>query len=113
MEGGHPPYCDDCLVPLTGAAFAGRVPSLGDLRVQFLSRCRGFGTVLTVSPWHWERGVSLRDMKSIHLLRRLAFSTSYDLEKWLILVTTGGGYHQLWGDYHKPGREAKSGFPEF
>lgn len=41
MEGGHPPYCDDCLVPLTVRHLLVECPSLGDLRVQFLSRCRG------------------------------------------------------------------------
>ncbi|KAG0719372.1 hypothetical protein GWK47_050606 [Chionoecetes opilio] len=77
MEGGHPPYCDDCLFPVTVWHLLVECPSPGDLREHFLSRCRG-RTVPTVSPWHWERGVSPRDLRSIPLLRGLAFSTSYD-----------------------------------
>ena len=40
MAGEHPPYCDDCLVPLTIKHLLIECPSLGDVRQQHLSECR-------------------------------------------------------------------------
>ncbi|KAG0725024.1 hypothetical protein GWK47_039410 [Chionoecetes opilio] len=41
-----------------------------------INSCPGVGgrTVPTVSPWHWERGVSPRVMRSIPLLRTTSFN---------------------------------------
>ncbi|KAK3883722.1 hypothetical protein Pcinc_011979 [Petrolisthes cinctipes] len=40
MERAHPPYCDDCLVPLTVRHLIVECPSLGDLRRRHLSEYR-------------------------------------------------------------------------
>ncbi|KAK3893092.1 hypothetical protein Pcinc_003085 [Petrolisthes cinctipes] len=40
MERAHPPYCNDCLVPLTVRHFIVKCPSLGDHRRRHLSEYR-------------------------------------------------------------------------
>ncbi|KAK3889036.1 hypothetical protein Pcinc_006912 [Petrolisthes cinctipes] len=40
MERAHPPYCDDCLVPLTVRHLIVECPSLEDLRRRHLSEYR-------------------------------------------------------------------------
>lgn len=41
MSRGVQPYCDDCLIPLTVRHLLVECASLGDLRVRYLSQCRG------------------------------------------------------------------------
>ncbi|KAG0714322.1 hypothetical protein GWK47_014383 [Chionoecetes opilio] len=78
MEGGHPPNCDDCLVPLTVRHLLVECPSLGDLREQFLSRCRGSDGAYRLSLALGERCFS--PGHEVHnLLRGLAFSASYEM----------------------------------
>ena len=45
MSDDHQPYCDDCLVPLTVRHLLVECPSLGDLRLRYLYRCRDPGGV--------------------------------------------------------------------
>lgn len=70
------PYCDDCLVPLTVRHLLVECPSLGDLRVRYLSQCQGEDGVFRLSLILGERCLSsghevLVFMEKAGLLHRL------------------------------------------